>query len=53
MPIMVMENGVRKEFLEMLAEERKQKRKDRNSIRHVLLAVKIMQANFPPKLKVA
>jgi hypothetical protein len=53
MPITVMKNGVRKEFLEMLTEEREQKRKDRNSIRHVLLAVKIMRANFPPKLKVA
>jgi hypothetical protein len=39
--------GTIKELLEMRAQEAKERTRQRNSIRHVLLALKIIRANFP------
>jgi hypothetical protein len=39
--------GTIKELLEMRAQEAKERTKQRNSIRHVLLGLKIIRANFP------
>ena len=50
MTIDVVSNGKRKSFLEWEEQEWKIRARDRQSIRRVLFAVRIIRANFPQKV---